>query len=95
MTKREKVKAWFCANKKVIITATGIIVGGVVIYAIGKTCKDFMHSDTQKFPGFTITENGGLTVEDLGKLGEEFIKHEPSLTPETHVLEVGSFVFGD
>ena len=85
---KEKVKGFVGKHKKKLIAA-GAVVGGVVIYSV---CKKVINKDVVKMPGFKIEE--GLTIADLGKLGEEYMKHDAELKPDTPVLEIGKFVFG-
>lgn len=77
-------------HKKVILISAGVIIGSVVLGTTGvKLYRKF--NGIVKMPGFTI--EGGLTVKDLGKLGEEYMKHDPCLTEDTKVVEVGKFKF--
>lgn len=84
--KRRKSKGFVKDHKKVllagIITTAGI--GAGCVYAV-------MNRGGIKMPGFTI--EGPLTIGDIGKLGEEYMKHDPDLTKETKILEVGHFKF--
>lgn len=92
MTTKEKVSEVVKNHKKEIAVAAVTVIGGVALTAVGIHWKHTKEGIV-KMPGFTI--EGGLTVKDLGKLGEEFMKHDEFLTPNTEVLEVGTFRFGD
>ena len=106
MTKKEKVLNFVKEHKYKIFTGVAIVAVGGVMYVIGETkgVTDYINGREKAFerffgsnnerimmPGFTI--KGGLTIADIGKLGEEFMKHDDALTLETEILEVGSFVF--
>lgn len=86
MKRKKKVKEFVKDHKKVllagVITTAGI--GAGCVYAV-------MNRGGIKMPGFTI--EGPLTIGDIGKLGEEYMKHDPDLTKETKILEVGRFIF--
>ena len=105
--KKEQVKQFVKNHKKEILTGIIVAAVGGSAYAIGKGhgVEHGIHkgiylsdmwlnnhkNDTEWVPGFWI--EGGITVGDIGKLGEEFMKHDETLTKETGILEVGKFVF--
>lgn len=77
-------------KKEIVIGAVWIAIGGCA-YAIGSKYIKLPTPGRVTMPGFTI--EGPFTIADLGKLGDEYIKHDPELTKETEVLKIGSFVF--
>ena len=94
-----KVKE-FVKNHKTEITAGVLVtVCSGVMYYVGKQhgLEGYLKREIElpdggtACPGFTI--KGPLTVGDLGKLGEEFLKHDADLTKDTVVLEVGKMAF--
>ena len=85
---KEKVKGALKKHWPKIAVGVAAVVGTGVAVKLG---LDHRFGKTVKMPGFTI--EGPLTIADMGRLGEEYIKHDPDLTPETNVLEVGSFIF--
>lgn len=89
MAKKDKVKKFVKDHKKGIIL-TGVTT--VVAVAGAVVLKKVLGDNTVKMPGFTI--EGPFTVGDLGRLGEEYMKHDPELAEDTPVLSVGKFVFG-
>lgn len=97
--KENKVTKFVKKHKGLIGTAVTTIIVGGCCYAIGraggfKEVLKFINKDdinTVTMPGFVI--EGGLTIADIGKLGDEFIKHDPVLTKDTVILEVGNFMF--
>ena len=89
MTKQQ-FKDFVKTHKKEIIITTGVAIGLGVLTAIG--LKNTVFKDTIRMPGFRI--DGPLTIKDLGKLGEEYLKHDSELTKDTPVLEVGHMKFG-
>lgn len=86
---KQKVKGALKKHWPKIAVGVVAAVGTGVAIKLGVNHRQFGKS--VKMPGFTI--EGPLTIADLGKLGEEYIKNDPELKPETVVLEVGSFVF--
>lgn len=90
----EKIKTVIKEHKnEIIIGAIGIVIGGCG-YAIGSKYISVpipLPGDRVLMPGFSIED--GLTVADIGKLGDEFIKHDPVLTKNTRILSVGKFEF--
>lgn len=81
---KEKVKQFVKDHKVKLIAGCIVSVGVGCAYVI-------MNKGRVRMPGFTI--HGGLTIADIGKLGEEFMKHDPDLTMDTEILEVGHFKF--
>lgn len=96
---KEKVKEFIKTHKKEIVAGVVTTVVGGCMYTIGKRAglegrfnSEVKLSDgSVACPGFHINEK--LTIADIGKLGEEFIKHDSELTKDTQILEVGKFVF--
>ncbi len=87
----EKTKNFVKDHKKeIVVGAIGFATGGIV-YAIGGKYITLPKPGRVTMPGFTI--EGPLTIADIGKLGDEYIKHDPVLTKETEILKIGSFVF--
>lgn len=92
-----KISKFVKDHKKEILACTaGIVIGGCA-YAIGIQCKSRILKSKKlvegivEMPGFDFKDR--LTIADIGKLGEEFMKHYDVLTKDTEILEVGSFVF--
>ena len=83
---KEKVKGFVGQHKKKLIAA-GTIVGGVVIYSICKkkvTNNNNNNNNNVKVPGFVVDEY--FTMAELGRLGEECLKLNAELTPDTKVF---------
>ena len=94
-----KVKEFVKKHKTEITAGVLVAVCSGFMYHIGKQNglagyfeKEFKSSDGSiVHPGFGI--DGPLTVGDLGRLGEEFLKQDGKLTKDTKVLEIGHFQF--
>ena len=99
MEKKKGIKQFVKGHKKDIFTGLSMAAIGVGGYLLGSKIQSLggiHHFIPTKdgnimMPGFNI--EGGLTIADLGRLGEEYIKHDPELTMSTKVLEVGHIRF--
>lgn len=89
--KKNKLKTFVKDHKNEILAGVGGIAVGVCAVTIGKRYVVPALNGRVTMPGFNI--EGGLTIDDIGKLGEEFIKHDPELTKDTRILNVGHFQF--
>ena len=93
-----KVKEFVKTHKTEITAGVLVTVCSGFMYYVGKQNglagyfkKEFESPDgSVVHPGFGIDT---LTVGDLGKLGEEFLKHDRGLTKDTKILNVGHFQF--
>lgn len=88
---KQKIKNFVADHKKEILIGVIGIAIGVSGTLIGHRHVLPKLKGVVRMPGFDI--KGGLTVADIGKLGDEFIKHDPALTKDTKIFEVGSFKF--
>lgn len=86
-----KIKDFVKDHKKEIVAGVTGVTIGVCACTIGKRYVLPVLRGRVVMPGFNI--EGGLTIADIGKLGEEFIRHDPELTMETKILDVGHFNF--
>ena len=89
---KQKIKNFVKEHKKEILIGVAGTAIGVSGTLIGHRQVLPRLKGRVRMPGFCI--EGGLTIADIGKLGEEFIKHDPELTKDTPILEVGHFKFG-
>ena len=89
---KQKIKNFVKDHKKEILIGVAGTAIGVSGTLIGQRQVLPRLKGRVRMPGFRI--EGGITIADIGKLGEEFIKHDPELTKDTQILEVGSFKFG-
>lgn len=96
-----KIKDFVKTHKKEIVAGVAMVVVGGCGYAIGKRVglNGYFKKETKLLdgstacPGFYIEATEPLTVGDLGKLGEAFLKHDSELTKDTKILEIGQFAF--
>ena len=86
-----KIKNFVKDHKNEILAGAAGIVIGVGGVTIGKQYLLPLLKGRVVMPGFVI--EGPLTIADIGKLGEEFIKHDPDLAKDTMILDVGHFKF--
>ena len=99
MEKKKGMKQFVKDHKKDIFTGLSMVAIGVGGYALGSKIQSLggIHyfipakDGSIIMPGFGI--EGPFTIGDLGRLGEEYIKHDPDLTVNTKVLEVGHMIF--
>lgn len=88
---RQKIKNFVADHKREILMGVAGITIGVSGTLIGQRHVLPKLKGVVRMPGFNIED--GLTIADIGKLGEEFMKHDPELTKDTKIFEVGSFKF--
>ena len=106
MTKMEKAKKFVSEHKKEILLVTVSAVGGAVTHKVVRSsimAAKFkidplydvmvMFCDVAKVSDFVTATDDSYTISQLGKLGEDAIKHctDGKLTPET--LVTGATIF--